>query len=86
MPLSHSDTTINYVSVILKQKETLEVFETLLSQLKGPNQGQTSCKESRISPQFQKYQYLKIEKCVVRFFLLFASSGIYFQFSYITAK
>ena len=57
-------------SVFLKEKETLEIFGTLQSQLKGRNWGQTTFKDSRISPHFRKYQYLKIEKCVVRFFLL----------------
>ena len=58
------------MSVFLKEKATLKVFGTLLSQLKGLMWGQTTLKVRRMVPHFRKCQYLKIEKCVVRFFLL----------------
>ena len=63
------------MSVFLKEKETLKVFGTLLSQLKDLKWGQTTLQVRRMVPHFQKCQYLKIEKRVVRFFLLLASSG-----------
>ena len=65
------------MSVFLKVKETLKVFGTLLSQLKGLKWGQTTLKVRRIVPHFRKCQYLKIGKCVVRFFLLLASSAAF---------